>query len=91
MKKKIVIPLCICIGCACFIVGVLMALLVFIEPITNIEIQKTIMESRTSNRDFFVQFAIAIGTVGAVLITLFLQVNARLKAPKLKINIKKER
>lgn len=90
MKKKIVISLCICIGCACFVVGVLIALLVFVRPISNVEIQKTIMETKSSNRDFFVQFAIAIGTVGAVFITLFLQVNEKLKAPKLKISIKKE-
>ncbi|MEE0879726.1 MAG: hypothetical protein UH788_10695 [Treponemataceae bacterium] len=90
MKKKIVISLCICIGCACFVVGVLIALLVFVRPIDNIEIQKTIIESRSSNRDFFVQFAIAIGTVGAVVITLVLQLKEKFQAPKLKISIKKE-
>ena len=91
MKKKIVISLCICIGCACFVVGVLMALLVFTRPVDNIEIQKTIVESKSCNRDFFVQVAIAIGTVGAVVLTLILQLSEILKAPKLKITIKKER
>ncbi len=91
MKKKIVISLCICIGCACFVVGVLMALLVFTRPVDNIEIQRTIVESKSCNRDFFVQVAIAIGTVGAVVLTLILQLSEILKAPKLKITIKKER
>lgn len=90
MKKKIVISLCICIGCACFVVGVLMALLVFMKPIDNIEIQKTIIETKSSNRDFIVQVAIAIGTVGAVVFTLILQLNEKLKSPKLKITIKKD-
>ncbi len=90
MKKKIVIPLCICIGCACFIVGVLMALLVFTRPVDNIEIQRTFIEKESSNRDFIVQVAIAIGTVGAVVFTLILQLNEKLKSPKLKITIKKD-
>lgn len=90
MKKKIVISLCICIGCACFVVGVLIALLVFVRPISNVEIQKTIMETKSSNRDFIVQVVSAMGTVGAVVFTLILQLNEKLKAPKLKITIKKD-
>lgn len=68
MKKKIVIPLCICIGCACFIVGVLMTLLVFTRTIDNIEIQRTIIEQQSSNRDFCVQVCIAVGTCLAFLL-----------------------
>lgn len=91
MKKKIVISLCICIGCACFVVGVLLALLVFTRPVDNIEIQRTIIEKESSNRDFIVQIAIAIGTVGAVILTLILQLKDKLNAPQLKISIEKEK
>ena len=90
MKKKIVIPLCICIGCACFIVGVLMTLLVFTRPIDNIEIQGTIIEKESSNRDFIVQVLIAIGTVGTVILSLYLQLKDKFNSPKLELSIQKK-
>ena len=90
MKKKIVISLCICIGCACFVVGVLMALLVFTRPVDNIEIQRTIIEKESSNRDFIVQVFIAIGTVGTVILSLYLQLKDKFNSPKLELSIQKK-
>lgn len=91
MKKKIVISLCICIGCACFVVGVLMALLVFTRSIDHIEIQKTIIEERSSTKEFIVQLFIAIGTIGAVFISIGGALIRKINEPKFTAYIKKDR
>lgn len=91
MKKKIVISLCICIGCACFVVGVLLAILVFTRPVENIEIQRTIIEQQSSNRDFCVQVCIAVGTCLAVFIAIGGNFLKKMNEPKFKAFIEKDR
>lgn len=91
MKKKIVISLCICVGCACFVAGVLMTLLVFTRPVDNIEIQKTIIEKQSSTKEFIVQVFIAIGTIGAVFISIGGAVIRKINEPKFAAYIKKDR
>lgn len=90
MKKKIVISLCICIGCVCFIIGILLTLIVFVKPIANIEIQKTIIEKESSNRDFIVQVFIAFGTCLAFFITLLVLLKDHFNKPKFTVSLKKE-
>lgn len=86
MKKKIVIPLCICIGCACFIVGILFCLSVLCEPMTQTIIHKNISIERNSFRDFLVQMAIAIGTC----VSIFVLFRDHFREPKFKISLEQK-